>query len=151
MSLPHKAIDRLFERLAATYGSAWTRMWADVPINDAKSAWAHELSGFESDLGSVAWALDNLPEKCMNVIEFRNLCRRAPTPQVPKLPEPQANPERIAAELLKLGEIKKNVMSPSSGGKDGRDWARRIMGRFDAGEKLNQTTLTFARQALGIQ
>ncbi len=28
--------------------------------------------------GRVAWALENLPERCPNVIEFRNLCRQAP-------------------------------------------------------------------------
>lgn len=149
MSLPTKAIDRLFERLAATYGASWTRMWADVPMNDVKAAWAHELSGFENDLESVAWALDNLPERCMNVIEFRNLCRRAPAPEVPRLPEPKANPERLRAELAKLADVRAKVANPKPDG--AKDWARRIIGRFNAGDKVRPVSLRFAREALGIK
>ena len=146
MSLPTKAIDRLFERLAATYGASWSRMWADVPMNDVKAAWAHELSGFEADLESVAWALDNLPERCMNVIEFRNLCRRAPAPDVPRLPEPKADPERLRRELSKLGEIRTKVATITT--VDHKAWARRILGRFDSGDRVNPAALRFARDAL---
>jgi hypothetical protein len=145
MSLPIKAIDRLFERLGATYGSAWTRQWADIPISDAKSAWAHELAGFDGQLESLAWALENLPEKCPNLIEFRNLSRRAPAPEMPKLPEPKADPERLRKELARLGEIKLKTLSTKL---DHKEWARRIIARHDAGEKLNPTTLRFAKEAL---
>jgi hypothetical protein len=145
MSLPIKAIDRLFERLGATYGSAWTRQWADIPISDAKSAWAHELAGFDGQLESLAWALENLPEKCPNLIEFRNLSRRAPAPEMPKLPEPKADPERLRKELARLGEIKLKTLSTKL---DHKEWARRIIARHDAGDKLNPTTLRFAKEAL---
>lgn len=146
MTLPIKAIDRLFERLSATYGAAWTRQWVDVPINDVKSAWAHELTGFSGHLESVAWALENLPERCPNVIEFRNLCRRAPMPDLPKLPEPKADPERLKQELSKLGEIRAKAVASTT--VDHKAWARRIVGRYEAGEKLNPNTLRFAREAL---
>ena len=145
MTLPIKAIDRLFERLSATYGAAWTRQWVDVPINDVKSAWAHELTGFAGHLESVAWALENLPERCPNVIEFRNLCRRAPMPDVPRLPEPKADPERLKAELAKLGKLRAKTVATTV---DHKAWARRIVGRFDGGDKVNHTTLRFAREAL---
>lgn len=146
MSLPTKAIDRLFERLSATYGAAWTRQWADVPINDVKSAWTHELTGFAGNLEAVAWALENLPERCPNVIEFRNLCRRAPAPELPRLPEPKADPERLKRELSKLVEIRAKAVATTT--VDHKAWARRIVGRFDAGDKVNPTTLRFARDAL---
>lgn len=149
MSLPVKAIDRLFQRLAATYLSSWTRMLADVPVNDVKAAWAHELAGFEKDLDSVAWALENLPERCPNVIEFRNLCRRAPMPELPRLPEPKANPERLRAELAKLADVRAKVVAPNAGG--AKDWAHRIMNRFNAGEGIRPVSLRFAREALGIR
>lgn len=145
MSLPTKAIDRLFERLAATYGAAWTRMWGDVPMIDVKAAWAHELAGFENDLESVAWALDNLPERCMNVIEFRNLCRRAPAADVQRLPEPKANPERLRSTVVKLADVRKAVTSTTV---DHKGWARAILGRFNAGEKVNPCSLRFAQEAL---
>lgn len=148
MSLPAKAIDRLFQRLAATYLSSWTRMLADAPVNDVKAAWAHELAGFESDLDSVAWALENLPERCPNVIEFRNLCRRAPAPELPRLPEPKANPERLRAELAKLADVRAKVVTPNASG--AKDWAHRIMNRFNTGDSVRPVSLRFAREALGI-
>lgn len=147
MSLSIKAIDRLFERMAATYGGQWSRQWADVPMADVKAAWGHELSGYAGNLQAVAWALENLPERCPNVIEFRNLCRRAPQNEALKLPEPKADPERVQRELSRLGDVRKKVMSTSI---DYRDWARRIIARHDAGERLNVTSLRFAREALGI-
>jgi hypothetical protein len=145
MTLPIKAIDRLFERLGATYGAAWTRQWVDIPINDVKTAWAHELQGYASNLQPIAWALENLPERCPNVIEFRNLCRHAPAPEVPRLPEPKVDPERLKQELAKLSSIRASV---APGSNDGREWARRIIGRLEAGERINPATLKCAKDAL---
>jgi hypothetical protein len=147
MTLPIKAIDRLFERLGATYGASWTRQWDVVPMNDVKSAWAHELAGYAGRLEAVAWALENLPERCPNAIEFRNLCRTAPAPQVPKLPEPKADPERLKAELAKLGQLRAKTVATTV---DHKAWARRMIGRYEGGEKLNPTTLRFAREALRL-
>lgn len=145
MTLPIKAIDRLFERLGATYGAAWTRQWVDIPINDVKTAWAHELQGYASNLQPIAWALENLPERCPNVIEFRNLCRHAPAPEVPRLPEPKVDPERLKQELAKLSSIRASV---APGSNDGREWARRIIDRLEAGERINPATLKCAKDAL---
>lgn len=147
MSLPIKAVDRLFERMVATYGAQWSRQWADVPMNDVKAAWAHELIGYTNNLQAVAWALENLPERCPNVIEFRNLCRRAPQPEMPKLPEPKADPERVQRELSRLGDVRKKVMSTAI---DNRAWAHRIIARHESGERLNITCLRFAKEALSI-
>lgn len=149
MSLPIKAIDRLFERLGLTYGSQWSRMWEGVPIAEVKSSWAHELASYAKPerMAAIVWALDNLPERCPNAIEFRNLCRRAPMPEAPKLPEPKADPERLKVELAKLREPAVQAARAVSFG-DGKEWARRILGRFESGERLNATTLRFAREAL---
>lgn len=148
MSLHIKAIDRLFERLGASYGAQWTRQWQDVPMVDVKTAWANELDVFSNSLHRVAWALENLPPKCPNVIEFKNLCRQAPAPEVPRLPEPKADPERVKAELSKLGELRSKVLSVST--TDHKAWAKRLIERHNAGEMLNPTTLRFAREALGL-
>jgi hypothetical protein len=148
MTLPTKAVDRLFERLSATYGAAWDRSIGTAPISDAKTAWAHELAGFAGHLDSLAWALENLPERCPNVIEFRNLARRAPAPELPRLPEPKADPERMRRELSKLGQIKQQVLSIKT--LDGKEWARRIIARHDGGENVRPICLRFAREALGI-
>ena len=149
MTLPTKAVDRLFERLNATYGAAWDRSLGTVPIPDAKTAWAHELAGFDGNLDSIAWALENLPERCPNVIEFRNLARRAPASELPRLPEPKADPERMRRELSKLGQIKHQVLSIKT--LDGKEWARQIVARHDGCENVRPVCLRFAREALRIE
>ena len=146
MSIPMKAIDRLFERLAATYGAQWTRQWQDVPMADVKTGWAHELAVFANSLHRIAWALENLPPKCPNAIEFKALCRQAPAPETPRLPEPKADPERVKAELAKLAPVRAAMATTSN---DGRDWARRIVSRHQAGDRILPCTLRFAREALG--
>jgi hypothetical protein len=147
MSMPIKAIDRLFDRLGLTYGASWSRKWDGMPINEVKSLWAHELAFYSNNLSAVAWALENLPENCPNVIEFKNLCRKAPEAEKPRLPEPKANPERLKAELAKLMAPAKQAAEKAQF-TDGRDWARRIIARHDAGDKLNAVTLRFAKEAL---
>lgn len=149
MSLPSKAVDRLFERLAATYGATWDRALGTAPIADVKSAWAHELAGFADKLAMLAWALENLPERAPNVIEFRSLCRRAPVPEAPRLSEPKADPERIKTELAKLSPTVQALRQNASP-VDHKAWARRIVARHDAGDRITPITLSFARQALHL-
>ena len=62
-----RAVDRLFQRLGATYGADWERSLGVAPINDSKTIWAHELDSFKGSLDRVAWALENLPERCIYV------------------------------------------------------------------------------------
>lgn len=149
MSLSSKAIDRLFERLELTYGAEWLRKWEGSPIADVKSLWAHELGYYENSLEAVAWAIENLPERCPNAIEFRNLCHSAPSTETPRLPEPKVSPESILVEVAKLGDLKKKVLSSADSAHDGRAWARRILGRYEAGNRITPCTLRFAREALG--
>ena len=151
MSLPMMAIDRLFQRLAATYLSAWSRELASVPLADVKTAWGHELAVFSGNLEAVAWALDNLPPRCPNAIEFKLLCRSAPAKASPALPEPsvKADPARVAAELAKLAPLRAATVMDYT--VDHKAWARRLMAQHDDGYQLNPTTLRFAREALRIK
>lgn len=149
MSLSLKAIDRLFQRLNATYGSDFLGRYKGTPDNDIKTVWAHELGGFEDHLHSMAWALDNLPERAPNVVEFRNLCRKAPAADVPKLPEPKADLARVAAELAKLAPTRAAIVNGAPF--DHRAWAYRLQARDESGEILNMTVKTFYRQALGLE
>lgn len=147
MSLPLKVIDRLFDRMAATYGRQWIAMWDGVDPSAVKSSWGHELSGYGSEAGlqTIAWALENLPPRCPNVIEFKALCRQAPAPEAKRLPEPKADPERVKAELAKLQPLRAAPAMRS----DGREWARSIVARHEAGERIASATLQMAREALG--
>lgn len=147
MPLPLKAVDRLFERLLATYGRDFAARYEGLELVAVKTIWAHELSWFADRLAKVAWALENLPERAPNAIEFRNLCRQAPTPEAPPLPEPKADPERVQVELAKLSEIKPALSSVQGANKD---WARRILQRHTDGYRVRPMTLRFAREALRI-
>jgi hypothetical protein len=147
MSMPLQAVDRLFSRLTMTYGPAFTRTFEGLELNEVKSLWSHELAFYctQERMIDVAWALENLPERAPNIIEFRNLCRKAPARELPQLPEPKADPERLRKELARLGEIKVKAMQSNY---DHKDWARRILGNYKAGGKVNPTTLRFAKEAL---
>lgn len=149
MSLSIKAIDRLFQRLNATYGSDFLGRYKGTPEEDLKTVWAHELAGFENHLHSLAWALENLPERAPNVIEFRNLCRKAPEVDLPRLQEPKADLARVNAELAKLAPIKEALKSTSK--HDPKEWAYLLQARDKSGERLNATVRMFHRQALGIE
>ncbi|MDB5887040.1 MAG: hypothetical protein JWR74_3211 [Polaromonas sp.] len=136
-----EVIDRLFTRLSATYGADWTRQWASVPISDVKTAWGHELAGFIHDLPAIAQALENLPERCPNVIQFKALCKANRTVKTTLLlPEPKSDPVFIAKVLSKLAEP-----APKT---DGREWARRIIQRKADGEFINPFSLNLAKGAL---
>lgn len=146
MSLPIKAVDRLFERLLATYGEEFSRKWGASPVMDVKSVWAHELSQYANRLDCIAWALDNLPEKAPNSIQFKNLCKGAPSPKeaLPALPPPP-DPERLADELRKLGDAKASVTASASSGKD---WARALRKRLMMCERLTVTQIAMMKEAL---
>jgi hypothetical protein len=149
MSLPLQAVDRLFDRLTASYGRQFVNLYEGMDMNAVKSTWAHELSGYGHNLKAIAWALENLPDRAPNVIAFRTLCRQAPATEVPLLPLPKADPERMRAELAKLAPLRAQVVAAS--GHDHKAWARRIVARHAAGEKINPTSLLFARQAVRFQ
>ena len=141
-----KAIDRLFHRLGATYGADWDRALGQTPINDAKTVWAHELAPFRQSLHRIAWALENLPDRCPNVIVFKSLCKQAPSPVVPTLPEPPADKRRVDEELAKLGHIR-TAEKPHTNMKE---WAYRLQRRDQAGEVLNLNQKRCYRAALGL-
>jgi hypothetical protein len=143
-------IDRVFKRLAATYGVAWDNAIGQAPIMDVKTTWGHELYGFlrsRESMMPIAWALENLPERCPNVIQFKNLCRQAPATEQPRLPEPKADPERVKAELAKLAPLRQAAVSPSA--HDPKAWAKAILRDVQGGLKRNQTVVQMAKQALG--
>jgi hypothetical protein len=135
-------IDRLFSRLAATYGADWTRQWAKVPLSDVKTIWCHELEGYFGHLSAIAYALDNLPERCPNVIQFRNLCRAAPSSDVPRIDPPKADPAIVAKVLAGLAPVTDNPHSMKT-------WAYRIKARHEAGERLNPNQIRCCTAALG--
>ena len=146
MALSLTAVDRLFDRLSATYGRQFIGVYEGLEPSAIKTLWAHELDGFANRLGDIAWALENLPERAPNVIEFRNLCRRAPRSEADRLPEPPADPKMVRAELAKLKPILDRAKH--SGPRLGLDWARSIVRKKEAGGLVSPLPLKMAREAL---
>lgn len=148
MSLPLPWVDKIFLKLTLIYGRDFIGRWEGLEISDVKTDWGHELAGFENWPEAIAHALANCPPgKPPTVLEFRDLARKAPRAKVPALPEPKADPDRVAAELAKLAPIRKAALAPKI---DHKAWAKRLIERHNAGEMLNPTTLRFAREALGL-
>jgi len=147
MNLSMKACDHLFNRLLAEYGAQWSKQWQDVPIQDAKNAWARELGQYAGRLEAIAYALDNLPERAPNAVQFRNLCRSAPAPAVLALPGPEANPARMREELAKLGHVTGAKVQTTTG----MDWAPRILARHAAGAKITPTVMKMACKAEALR
>lgn len=136
-------IDRLFSRLSAVYGTGWTRECAGTPMNDLKTIWGHELAGYINHLAAIAYALDNLPERCPNVIQFKGLCRAAPARELPMLDAPKADPAIVAAVVSRL----RGADHAPAGM---RDWAHRLKARHEAGDRLNPYQVSSYQQALGL-
>lgn len=144
------AIDRLFDRLAMTYGTEFTNKWGTLSSIDVKSHWAHELSIFADNLKAIGWALQNLPDRCPNLIEFKNLCKQAPRPTTIALDAPKAPIElvdkvfaEIAAKALKQ-PVDKNGMV------DHKRWAKKLKLRHESGEQLSPYQIKCYKQALDI-
>jgi len=138
-------VERLFDKMTLIYGQSFLRRWQDIDLEAVKADWAHELAGFAQHPKSIAWALQNLPaDKAPTVLEFRALARKAPPEVLPQLEAPKADPDRIAAELAKLGPV---VNEPKRD--DGREWARRIVAKHESGLRVAPLPLRMARDALG--
>jgi len=150
MSLPIAWIDRIFEKLTMTYGRDFMDRWRGLSIADVKTDWAHELSGFQSSPESIAFALQNLPAgNPPTVLEFRAIGLKAPRPANKQLEAPKADPARVAAELSKLVNVKKQSVA-NSHKIDHKAWAKALKARDEAGEKLNPTVRRFYREALRL-
>jgi hypothetical protein len=138
-------IDRLFERLSMTYGIAWDNSIGTAPLNEIKSFWLHELSGFmqsKEAMQAISWALKHLPERPPNLVQFKNLCFQAPAVEKLQLPAPPADPARVSKELAKLTNLRDYQKV------DPKDWARKILGDYAAGAKKTITVVEMARNAL---
>lgn len=48
-ALPDAWIDRLFMRFATLYGRQWLDLWAHVPMDGVKAAWAESLAGLTAE------------------------------------------------------------------------------------------------------
>lgn len=122
MSLPIAWIDKIFKKMTLNYGVEFVARYKGQKINDVKTDWSHELSGFDSMAYAIAFGLSNLPDRVPTAQQFKTLCRQAPSKQIAlPPPSPKADPDRVAAELAKLAPVRN---APKI---DSIDWARSIL------------------------
>ncbi|MFZ9966423.1 MAG: hypothetical protein ACO3IN_05430 [Steroidobacteraceae bacterium] len=110
--LPLPWVERLFERLQLVYGKRFAAQWDGMDMQLIRADWAHELAGFAEKPEPLRWALDHLPAHPPNVVEFRALARMAPPPTVKALPEPKADPQRVAEAMAKV-HVAQDLRSPA--------------------------------------
>lgn len=98
--LPTRWVDELFGRLSLRYGAAFMAQYRDLDHAAVKADWADVLDGFERHPAAIKHALDALPaDRPPNALQFREACRRAPTPAAPALPAPDI-PKDVAEQVL---------------------------------------------------
>ena len=143
-----EVIDVIFAKLAVRYGATWLRQWEGVDMNLVKSDWGSELSGFARNLEPLRYALRNLPERCPNVGQFRAIANCCPAPAVALLEAPAANPVKVAQAMAQLGGVAKAMTAQQQ---DPRAWAKRILERVAAGERVGRYARESAEVAMGLR
>jgi hypothetical protein len=151
MSLPQDWVNRIFDKLTLTYGQSFLDRWRDIDLKAVKADWGFELATFEKVPHCIAFALANLPatSRGPSVVEFKALCRQAPELEKPRLPEPKADPERVAAELAKLAPIIAQTKAADPMKYDSRAWAKKILTEHKGGLRRTPTVVAMARRAMG--
>jgi len=143
-----EVVELIFTKLAVRYGAEWLRQWDGVDMALVKDDWEEELSGFAGNLEPLRYALRNLPAKCPNVAQFRTLANACPPADVPRLEAPRASERVVAEEIAKQTGLKRAIAHNENRSKD---WARAIVSRAAAGERITPYSLRSARQALGME
>ena len=139
------AVDYIFTQCSATYGAEWDRAIGKAPIADIKTAWLNAIAPFANSKKRIVWALQNLPDRAPNPIQFKHLCYQAPTTENLALPEPKADPERVAAELSKLAPLRCALRV------DHKAWAKTLQARDASGELINTNQRRCYKAALGLE
>lgn len=143
MALPSAWIDRIFERLELAYGHRFLSQWPGMSLDVVKRHWVEEMDGMEHHSDAIVWALQNLPaDEPVNVLQFRALCRRAPTKQAPALPAP-------AVDRAKAKRAIEAAMQAFSSPRDLHTPVRTLMLRELEGDRqLTRAQRQFWRQCL---
>jgi hypothetical protein len=145
MSLPDNWVERIFRKLAATYGQAFLRQYDGVDLADVKANWAQELAVFQQAPDALAYGLDHLPaDRPPTVLAFRELCRRPTEHATSTLRLPLPKPDPAMARAIRDAWKPVGMGGP-------RAWADRLRKREEDGEKLTQFQRKAWRDAIGVQ
>ena len=116
--LPDSWIDRIFARLQGVYGRDFTGNFStglvdgvDLGIENTKQVWAEELACFSTAPMAIKYALEHLPTRSPNAIQFREACRVAPTVDASLKITQKLSPEESAAQRLRVKTLINNLKS----------------------------------------
>ena len=147
------AIRKLFMVFHGSYGNAFIGKFStgekdadgrDKGIRAAMKVWEAKLGKYPADVIEVAAGRTGAahPEFPPSLPQFEKLCEAAMPRKthaqehgLPALPAPKADPIKVD-------------LKPKN---DGKDWARVLLARHEAGEKLRPIQVRFAREALGLE
>lgn len=108
-ALPDAWVSKIFDLMAASYGSKFLDLWRGTNLLDVKRHWAEKLGGFADRPEAIKLALDALDEKPFppTLPEFIALCRENAKRLPPKhlALEQKMTPEQIAANKARIREI----------------------------------------------
>ena len=116
-SLPTAWVEKIFRRFHGTYGLEFWRQYAtgavdgcDPGIENAKIVWAEDLGMFADRPDAIAYALQHLPGRCPNSIQFRDICKAAPlTDEQPHQLKREFTDEQLAANKNRVRELLKVI------------------------------------------
>ena len=144
MSLPESWVNRIFQRMTLVYGRDFLSRYEGQDLGAVRLGWAEELSGFQQAPDAIKFGLECLPaDKPPTVLQFRDLCRKAPQYLPKALPAPDPDPA-IAAKVR--ASISKKA------GRDPLEWAHRLQDREsrDGARLLTEFQRKSWREALGV-
>ena len=148
-------IERLFSKFALMWGNQFAAMWENIPPEDIKRCWSDELSVFTIE--QVGIAVDKLMAEGgkfpPSLPDFLAKCKWAAGVRPTEAQKFVSLPARLTEDKQpQEWQIAKNVaqeiakslsVAPPS-----RDWAYKIIGRAQAGDRVAPAVLAKARAAV---
>ena len=140
--LPIEWVDKLFQKLALTYGIDVAKRYSGLDPAAVKQEWANCLAGFKHRPDAIKFALEHLPsDRAPTMLQFRDLCRQAPPPANKALPEPKADEAVVNKEMAKLAKDAFAI-------EDHKAWAKRLKDKHEKGEQLSVIQIKAYKEAL---
>jgi|GEM_PF-1261689 len=148
----HDLVHKVLKHLSIIYGPVFQQFLAGHNRDEVRVLWEKELAYYVNHPECVDWALEHLPERCPNLIEFRNLCRNAPIAEPPELPAPivKLNAQQLAERKKRIEELSRELRQEMNKPFDRTEWARRIVAKAQNNEKVAYYTLNMACDVLNI-
>lgn len=142
MASHESLIELIFSKLSLVYGRDFLARWEGQNLMEVKADWMRELAPSLSHPTAIKYALEHLPERAPNVVQFRALCIGRPEPELPQLPAP-------AATDAVVQKVVSGALAMSNGEGDPKNWAFRLRKREWEGDRLTITQRAMWRAALG--